>query len=180
MKFLKFISVVLTLIMLIALFMSCGGKNSGETESNLSANNPNGSGSRSPEEIQATSEVFDALNEMYGFYNISDFDNYLTFWDINEDEKAQMLENFKSSSGVFEAKYELNSVDVILDVNGKANVTSVSTATSKNIATGDETVIKETMYYVMEKRDGKYRIKSFSSGGNELISYSGDEETTAE
>ncbi len=180
MKALKYFSVLLSLIMLVSMFMSCSCKKTDETETVISVTNPDGSDIRSPEEVQATSEVFDSLNEMYGYYNISDFDSYITFWDINEDEKVQMLENFKSSSGVFEAKYELNSVDVILDVNGKANVTSISTATSKNIATGDETVIKETMYYVMEKRDGKYRIKSFSSGGNELISYSGDEETTAE
>lgn len=157
------VAVVLAALSLSVLFSCSNEKSASQTSTEETL---------SDEQEQACIDVYNMLAEMYTYYNTSDFDTYITYWDIDEEEKATMLDNFKSSSGLFESTYQLDGVAVVLLDDGRVNVDATATSTSKNVANGTVTVLKETMYYVMTKNsDGQYRINSFSTGGTELVSY---------
>lgn len=162
----KFHSAICLLAILCAalmIFSSCGSeKNAAESSATETA---------TAEQKQADQDIYNMLTEMYSYYNSKDFDTYMTYWDIDETEKATMLDNFKSSSGLFDASYKVDGVSAVLMDDGTVNVKAIATSTSKNVATGSTTVLQETMYYVMAKNDaGQYRIKSFTTGGTELVS----------
>ena len=149
----------------VSLLGACGNNNSSDN-----GDNPGSSkGSGSPEEKKMTSEVFDSLNDMYSYINSGDYESYIKYWELSDEEKSQMLDNFKAMAEIADLKYELESVDVIMVGENRCDVTAITKNTSTSKSTGTPIVLRETMYYVMEKIDGAYHILTYSSGGNELI-----------
>ncbi|MCR5262453.1 MAG: hypothetical protein K6D94_01155 [Clostridiales bacterium] len=187
-KIIKIISLAISLIMTSMLIISCGG-----------GDNPaEPSETRSAEEAAMTDEVFRSLNNMYSFANSGDYESYIGYWDISDDEKALMLDNFNATKDVASNTYELESVEVIMIGEDKCNVTAKTRCTTKtpridivsNTVNGEtvtetqenETVvvIRETMYYVMVRNGDEFHILAYSLGTSDLVSYDDGKEVITE
>ena len=187
-KYIKIISLVITLVMISLMIISCGG-----------GDNPaEPSETRSAEEAAMTDEVFRSLNNMYSFANSGDYESYIGYWDISDDEKALMLDNFNTTKDVASNTYELESVEVIMIGEDKCNVTAKTRCTTKtpridivsNTVNGEtvtetqenETVvvIRETMYYVMVRNGDEFHILAYSLGTSDLVSYDDGKEVITE
>ena len=187
-KIIKIISLEISLIMISMLIISCGG-----------GDNPaEPSETRSAEEAAMTDEVFRSLNNMYSFANSGDYESYIGYWDISDDEKALMLDNFNATKDVASNTYELESVEVIMIGEDKCNVTAKTRCTTKtpridivsNTVNGEtvtetqenETVvvIRETMYYVMVRNGDEFHILAYSLGTSDLVSYDDGKEVITE
>ena len=186
----KIICILLSLLSLSTLAVSCG-KTDGDDDISASE-------TRSPEEAVMTDEVFKSLTNMYSYANSGDYESYINYWDINDDEKTLMLDNFKQTKDISSNTYELESVEVIMVDENKCNVTATTKCTTKtpridvvtdvvNGETVTETqqnetviVIRETMYYVMVRNGDEFHILAYSLGVSDLVSYDDGNEVITE
>ena len=191
-KHFKVITLIISLLFITSAAVSCGGN---KDNTNTPADPAE---TRSAEEAQMTDEVFKSLSNMYSYANNGDYDSYIKYWDINEDEKALMLENFKNMQGVASTTYQLESVEVIMVDENKCNVTAKTRCTTKtpriDIVTSEAggetvtetqenetvTVIRETMYYIMVRNGDEFHILAYSLGVSDLVSYDDGNEVITE
>lgn len=122
------------------------------------------------------SDVYSLFDKMYKHYNKGEFDKYLSYYDIPQNQKDAMLNGLNETKKLFEQTCKLEEASLNeQDIVGDELVAKVTvTVTSRNLETNDEHVMKEVTAYRLSKAGGSYRIINFSAPEVEMISINGE------
>lgn len=115
--------------------------------------------------IQQVSVRFD---EIYLAFNEKRFDDYISYYKIDDEQKNLMLESLKTNGAMFDSKYEIRNVVASKSDDGVISATIVYYAISSN-TNGQSTIIEETMYYKLTEENGNIYISSYEAGPQRLI-----------
>jgi hypothetical protein len=113
--------------------------------------------------------VGDTVTEMYAFFNEKNFDDYITYYRITDEEKNQILDNLKSNSQEFTTIYTVENVlaEQLEDNTIKATVI----LRSENMDADNNNLLsmRETMYYTFSEDNGKLYITAFEIGETQVL-----------
>lgn len=173
--FLKVISAVLVATMIYLTIMGCGKSDGSDidtqsTESAVSTDVVEYS--EEDAQIELLTAIVTTLQNMYECFNAGDYEGYVSYYDIKDEEKAALLSTLEANSALFRKTMKVDHVSYPEDDNGSIMTTITAITTSENISSGSSTVLKEKIKYIMRWNDDRsgMKIVTYVTGGSEIIS----------
>jgi len=119
-------------------------------------------------EFELSEKVSARFDEIFLAFNEKRFDDYVSYYRIDEDQKNMMLTGLKSGvENNYDTKYEIRNVVAFKGDDGEISATIIYYFISN--FDGDSFIIEETMYYKLMEEDGKFFISSYESGPQRVI-----------
>jgi len=151
----KFLSSAVILVLMLTLSFTLASCNNSSSDEGLS-----------PIEI----EVKNFMEKFHDKFNDGKYEEFISYYSIDQTQKDEMLGNFKFMSQLFTITYDLESVRATEISDGRISAEVVSTSTSVSKADNNKTVIRETQFYVFERTENNdLSIVQYSSGQSELV-----------
>jgi len=113
-------------------------------------------------------KVSERFEEIYLAYNEQRFEDYVSYYKIDDDQKNLILEGLQANIEYFESKYEIRNVFASMSDDGVISATIVYYSISKN-SVGASFIVEETMYYNLVEENGKLFIASYELGAQTLV-----------
>jgi|GEM_PF-5829484 hypothetical protein len=154
----KFIYVIIFLMSALIIFSGCENKDANVNDADI------------PDNINMSliDRVGKRFEEIYLAYNEQRFDDYISYYRIDEDQKNGILEAVKGGAESYTSRYEIRNVLAFENEGGDITATIVY-YTISSIPDGETFIIEETMYYTLIEENGNLFISSFELGAQTLV-----------
>ena len=115
--------------------------------------------------------VGDSFSAMIKALNDKDYDKYISYYRISEEEKNLIIEIHKSSSNDFKQEYSIYNVLAFENEDGTISATVVIDNKSTSIANKVVSKLREYTYYTLIEENGKFYIESYEIGMTQTLDW---------
>ena len=119
-------------------------------------------------DIDLINKVSARFDEIFLAYNEQRFEDYLSYYKIDDEQKNLLLESLKANVELFTSKYEIRNVMAFTGDDGVISATILYYAISTD-SDNKSTIVEETMYYKLTEENGNLFIASYESGPVTLV-----------